>query len=569
MNKAAIPPGVIYQENIPITMRDGVILRANIMRPEAPGHFPAIVCRTPYGKAGLGCGQERFVYSGYVMVQQDLRGRYQSDGVWQSFSVDQTLDGQDGFDTLAWTAEQPWCNGRIGTLGTSYCAWVQWQQARLRPPSLKAMVACSIPTEIYGVDWPGAFRIGRRFHWWLTTMNPDLRRRAGAPPPHTPAEAREIWEEIEKGRLLYLLPPADICNFLEAPLADEAAAWLKNPAKPRWHFNEAHHEIDVPYLDVSGWFDHCNDTIHHLAGMQKNARTALAREQSRLIIGPWNHMGLGKQKQGSMDFGPEAAFDLTGIYLRWFDYWLKDEQNGIPQTPTVQYFMLGTNGKNCWRHTDTWPPKNTRPLKFYLRSNEKDRAVTGSLSTTPETVSQPPDTYRYDPRNPVDTLWSPSFFTEPGDRRKLKHRSDILRYATPPLEDAIEIAGEPVMVLYAASSAIDTDFFVRLIDREPNGRELEICYGFVRARHRHSFEQEDFLTPGEVTEFRLQLGPTACRFAPGHRIQIEITSSDFPNHDRNHNTGGNDLFETELIIADQQIHHTPTFPSQIILPQLT
>ncbi|MCD6362370.1 MAG: CocE/NonD family hydrolase [Armatimonadetes bacterium] len=554
--------GIIEELDVEVPMRDGVILRANVFRPDAPGKFPGLLMRTPYGKGGRG-GYARHVRAGYAVVAMDSRGRYTSDGQYANFVVEHTGDAEDGYDSVEWLAAQPWCDGNVGTFGASYCAWMQWQLARLRPPSLKAMCAYTIPLEVTGVDWWGSFRPGRRLHWWLTTIAPDLRRRAGMPPPHTPAEAREIWHEIEHGRWLYMLPYMDFCDFLPEPLATQAREWLDDPARPVWKFAEAHHEIEVPNLDFSGYFDHCNESMLHLPGMQKNARTAVAREQTKLIIGPYNHGGFGKRKLGDIDFGPQAEFDLTDIMLRWFDHWLKGIDNGVDREPACRYFVMGSGE---WKSAGTWPPEDTGEMTLYLGSDGSARPVSecGSLSADgPE--GDEPDEYVYDPRNPTPTLWSPSLFTLPSDRRRLEHREDILYYCTEPLEEEVEVVGYPEVVLYAASSAPDTDFFARLVDEDPEGIALEICYGMVRARHRNSWHEEELIKPGRVYEYRIKLGATACRFLKGHRIRLEVCSADFPNHDRNHNTGGDDLRETELVPARQQVFHSAEYPSRLIM----
>lgn len=555
--------GIVTELDVPMPMREGTILRGNVFRPDAPGPFPALLVRTPYGKAAA--GYERYVRAGYVVVSQDTRGRYASDGEFTVFTVSDTGDAEDGYDSIEWLARQPYCNGNVGTLGASYCAWMQWQQAKLRPPSLKAMCAWSIPPELTGVDWCGAFRPARRIRWWLTTIAPDLRRRRGLPPPHMPAEANHLWNEQEHGRWLGFLPWLDIARYLPEPLASQVEDWLRHPARRSWRIDEAYAEIDVPNLDFSGWYDHCGGTMAHLQGMQRYGRTALAREQTKLILGPWNHTGIGARKVGEIDFGPQAAVDLPDLIIRWFDHWLKGVDNGVEDEPPVRYFVMGAG---LWKTAATWPPPVDRETCLYLSSHgdAHEPAGSGALTKARPPVAQPPDTYRYDPRDPVPTLWTRELFTVPSDRRALDYRRDILRYRTAPLTEDLEVVGYPEVTLYAASSAPDTDFFARLVDEPPEGPAVDVCYGMVRARHRHSWEREEFLTPGEVTEFPIRLGATACRFQRGHRLLLEITSSDFPNHDRNHNTGRNDLADAELRPADQRVFHTPQYPSRLVLP---
>ena len=556
------PFGIIVERDVETRMRDGVILRANVFRPDAPGKFPALLTRTPYGKGDA--GMDRYVRSGYVFVKQDSRGRYSSDGDYVPFTVENTGDAEDGYDTVEWLAQQPYCNGKVGTTGPSYNGWMQWQLAKVRPPHLVAMCAYTIPLEVTEVDWWGSFRPGRRVRWWMTTMAPDMRKREGLPKPHTPGEATKIWDELEHGRWLGFMPWLDLSKYLPKRLAKYADDWLRHPNRRPWKFGEVHSEVDVPNLDFSGWYDHCGGTMQHLGLMQKNARTENARTQCKLIIGPWNHGGFGKRKIGEIDFGPSAQFDIEDVIVRWFDYWLRGVDNSMDREPTVRYFVMGS----CqWKTADTWPPQAKREAVYYMSSSGSANPVEDSgLLTETRPGGEPCDTYTYDPHDPVPTLWTRSLFTVPSDRRQLEHRQDILYYRTPPLEEEMEVVGYPRVVLFASSSAPDTDFFARLVDEDPNGPAIEICYGMVRARHRDSYDSEQLLTPGQVTEFNIKLGPTACRFLKGHRIRLEITSSDFPNHDRNHNTGRNDLADTELAPAVQEVFHSGEHASRILLP---
>jgi len=554
--------GIIVETDVSVPMRDGVVLRANVFRPDAAGQFPGLLVRTPYGKGAE--GYERYVRAGYVVVTQDTRGRYASEGDFVPFSVEDTGDAEDGYDSVEWLSQQPYCNGKVGTMGCSYNAWMQWKLAPLRPPHLKALCAYSIPVELTEVDWPGAFRPARRVHWWMNTIAPDLRRRKNLPGPHTPEEARKIWHELEHGRWLTFMPWLELPRYLPKGLAEYAEDWLCHPNRKAWRFAEAHHEVEIPNLDFSGWFDHCNGSIGHLSGMQRNARTETARKQSKLVIGPWNHVGLGQRKSGDLDFGPQAQLDLDGMIVRWFDHWLNGMENGVDREPSVRYFVMGSSK---WKVASTWPPEGKERAVWYLGSSGDANQVTGSgrlIEATPGD-KEPCDSYVYDPNDPVPTLWTRDLFTAPSDRRSLEYRKDVLYYCTAPLEEEVEVVGNPQVVLYASSSAPDTDFFARLVDEAPEGPALEICYGMVRARHRNSLDREELLTPGEVTEFRITLGPTACRFLKGHRIRLEITSSDFPNFDRNHNTGGNDLAEKELVSARQAVFHSKEYPSHLMV----
>ncbi len=558
--------GTITEENVDVPMRDGTLLRANVYRPDSSEEFPAILERTPYGKhradGSVPAGYRRLVRAGYVIVNQDTRGRYDSQGEYTPFCVEETGDAEDGYDTVEWLAAQPYCNGKVGTMGASYNAWMQWMLARLRPPHLVAMCAFSIPVELTDLDYPGAFRAARRVHWWFTSISPDIRKRRGLPPPHTAKKAREIWDHIEASRWLYFMPWGQLPQFLPQGLAEHVDGWLSNPTARPWKFDEAHEEIEVPNLDFSGWFDHCNGTIEHLSGMQQHATTQMARESSKLVIGPWSHASLGERSTGEFDFGPQASVDMQDEIIRWFNYWLKGIENGTCALPAVRYFVMGSNR---WRSADTWPPDGDRNVVYFLDSDGDAGDVNGTGRLERGRAGNgPQDGFTYDPKNPVPTLWTERLFTVPSDRRSLEYRNDILYYRTPPLEEEVEVVGNPKVVLFASSSARDTDFFARLVDEDPSGPALEVSYGMIRARYRNSMDREELLTPGEVTQFDISLGPTACHFNKGHRIRLEITSSDFPNFDRNHNTGRNDLMEADMQPAEQRIYHTQELGSRLI-----
>lgn len=547
---------VIIEQNIEMPMRDGTILRANICRPAASGRYPALLSRTPYGKDQPE-PNNRFARAGYVVVSQDVRGRFDSDGEFVPFYTPATHAAEDGYDSVEWVAKQPWCDGNVGTMGVSYVAWTQWMLAKLCPPHLKAMNACSIPPDNFQVDYTGSYRPARRAHWLLASMAPDVRRRRGGPPPHTHDEAYQIWDEIERGRWLDILPWSKVLDHLPPELAKPFGHYMANPTQPIWRIDETYGEIEVPNLDITGWHDHCNATISHLTGMQRYGRTKTARQQSRVIIGPWNHVTLGQRKVGAIDFGPSAQMDVTDLQMRWFDHWLKGLDNGIDRQPAVQYFVMGSGN---WKSAGTWPLPEEKQQVLHLHSE-------GKLVIDKPAGDQTEDCYTYDPDNPVPTLWGPMYFTEPANRRTLDYRNDILRYHTKPLTEDWEIIGKPEVVLFAASSAPDTDFFARLVDEDPQGVAVDVSYGMIRARHRNGLNCNDPLIPDQITEFCIPLRPVACRFVKGHSIRIEITSSDFPNFDRNHNLGRNDLYDAELAVAKQRVIHSTKYPSRLVMPR--
>lgn len=554
---------VQVERNVAVPMRDGVVLRANVYRPDASGPHPVLLIRTPYGKDGL--KPERYAEAGYIVVTQDARGRFASDGHFESFYRFDTHDAEDGFDTVEWAAKLPGSTGKVGTFGSSYNAFLQWRLAPLRPPALVTMAASSIPARLTELEAPGTWRPARRLHWWFCTMSPDMLRRSGAPGPHTSAAAAKVWRDGEAQKLLDFRPWLELPVRVCADETEAMQAWLRQPHLDPWKLDEKAGEIAVPNLDIVGWFDHCNGVFDLYRAMVREGRTEVARKGQRLIVGPWNHARRGVRKQGEIDFGPAAALDIAQTEIRWFDHWLKGVDNGVDREAPVRIFVMGAN---VWRDEAAWPPARGQAHVLFLDSGGKANTPAGDGRLVSRVPAAAADHYRYDPRDPVPTLWGASSFTTPADQRPLAERRDILVYQTPPLESALEVIGDPEAVLYAASAARDTDFFVRLIDVAPDGTSVDVASGMVRARYRDGLDKPALLTPGAVTEFRIRLRPTANEFRAGHRIRLDVTSSDFPNYDRNHNTAADQNADARLEIAGQTVHHGGQHRSRLILPAI-
>lgn len=548
---------VVVEENVPAAMRDGVILRANVCRPDRGGPYPVLVTRTPYGK---GKGFARYVQAGYIVVCQDARGRYASDGTYESFLRFQTHDAEDGYDTVQWAARLPNSTGKVGTFGTSYCAFYQWRLAPLRPPALVAMSAHSIPGRYTDLEGPGTIRPGRRLRWWLSTMGPDIRRRAAG--AGTKALTRPDAEEIEKW--LWFVPWLQLPPMVFEHETEAMHDWLNHPHLDPWKLDEGCREIAVPNFDVIGWHDHCNGDALLYRSMAATAKTEIARTKTRILIGPWGHSTLGKRRFDNIDFGPEAQVDLVAEDIRWFDFWLQGKTTGIDQEPPVRIFVMGDNR---WRGEPEWPLSRARTETVYLTSGGQANTPAGNgqlVAQSPEAGGS--DQYVYDPRHPVPTLFAKGAFTAVADQRRLADRQDILVYQSEPLQERLEVTGNPTVELYAASSAPDTDWFVRLIDVEPDGLARDLCMGMVRARYREGLDNPKLLPPGEVVKYTIRLGPTSNAFLPGHRIRLDVTSSDFPNYDRNHNTAADQNADAELVPATQTVHHGGARASCVRLP---
>ena len=553
---------VKVERNVAVPMRDGVILRANLFRPDRGGPYPVLVMRTPYGKRNGGV--DRYVKAGYIVVSQDARGRYDSDGKWESFMRFKTHDAEDGYDTVEWAAKLPGSNGKVGTFGASYNAFLQWRLAPLRPPSLVAMAAFSIPARYTDLEGPGTIRPGRRLNWWITSMSPDMRRKSGREGIQSRTEMRKLWFGGDSKKWLNTLPYLDLPRNVFEDETEFVRYWLKNPHTDPWKLHEGVKEVTVPNLDIIGWYDHCNGDMLLNKTMMSEAKSDVARKGSRTIIGPWAHVGRGKRGYGNIDFGPNAKLDSVELEIRWFDYWLKGKQNGIDKLAPVRIFVMGDNQ---WRDEQHWPLKRAKQKVFYLTSNENANTPAGDgklVASKPERDQQ--DRFTYDPNVPVTSLHGAALFTIPTDQRPLAKRKDILVYQSEKLKQRIEVTGNPVVELYAASSAPDTDFFIRLIDVAPDEVARDVSLGMVRAKYRNGLDKPSLIKPGEVVKYEIRMNPTSNAFLPGHRIRIDITSSDFPNYDRNHNTAADQNADGTLKKAEQTIHHGGLQATRILLP---
>ncbi len=556
------PLKVKIERNVPVPMRDGVVLRATVFRPDRGGPYPVLVMRTPYEQRRYGLSH--LARAGYIAVAQDARGRFLSDGEWESFVRFETHDAEDGYDTVEWAAKLPGSNGKVGTFGGSYNAFLQWRLAPLRPPSLVCMFSYSVPARYTDLEGPGTIRPGRRLHWWVTSMTPEMRRRSGREGELSKDALKQRWDDGESEKWFHFLPYLDLPREVFEEETEAYHYWLKHPHTDPWKLDDGVKEIIVPNLDVIGWHDHCNGDLRLNRAMANEAKSEVARQGSRTIVGPWAHVGRGERRFGNINFGPEAVLNINDLHIRWFDYWLKGKKNGIGEMTPYRIFVMGDNQ---WRDEQHWPLKRAREKVFYLTSNGQANtpAENGRLiAVRPDETAQ--DRFTYDPNDPVPTLPLETTFQVPSDRRPLAGREDILVYQTPPLTERIEVTGNPSVELHASSSAPDTDFFVRLIDVSPNGLAREVSLGMVRARFRNGVDKPDLIEPGEVVRYTIRMDPTSNAFLPGHRIRLDVTSSDFPNYDRNHNTAAEQNADPTLRVADNAVHHGGVYTTKISLP---
>jgi putative CocE/NonD family hydrolase len=550
---------VIVERNVPVPMRDGTILRADVHRPDRGGPYPVLVRRTPYGKGG---NFSQFVEAGYIVVSQDIRGRFASEGVAQTPHErwEDKTECEDGYDTVEWAARLPNSTGKVGTFGSSTLAGLQWKLASFAPPSLVAMVARSMLAR-RSDQFPS--RIPRPYIVLLARhiiSTPERLRRSNYPGVHRRWEAQKLWDEGGSEKWINFLPLAD---FPREPPREQSGDVVAGDRYVEWKLYEGCKDIVVPNLEITGWYDFCNNDILFFRTMVSEAKTQVAREGSRIIIGPWAHAGTSR-RVSSFDFGPNAEFDVIAAQIRWFDYWLKGIQNEVDKDPPVRIFVMGDNE---WRNEQRWPLERVKERVLFITSGGHANTPNGDGRLVQQEPGQKgKDQYLYDPEDPVRTLFNPESHLYPFDLRPLAKREDILVYQGDPLAERMEVTGNAVVELYASSSAPDTDWFVKLIDVDPNGLARNISEGVVRARYRLGLDKAEFIELDEVVKYTIRMGPTSNAFLPGHRIRLDITSSDFPNYDRNHNTATDQRVDAKLVTANQTIYHGGEQTTRIILP---
>lgn len=564
--------------NVPVPMRDGVVLFADVYRPAGPGPYPTLLQRTPYDKQNTGASAPfilRAAGSGYAVVVQDVRGRFESEGRFDAF----VNERQDGYDTLEWLVAQPWCNGDAGMFGGSYVGLTQWQAALSGHPALK-VIAPAITAADYHAGWAyqgGAFELGFNLSWTMGALavNTVLRKRKEDPGAEAAFQALLTGADTLPQEFTRLpLAGHDILSEF-APYYDN---WANHPAYDDFWANldvsTRYDTLNVAAFNIGGWYDiFLKGTIDNFTGMRATGPAAL-RDRQRLTIGPWNHGGLSRGNPiGDYDFGTRstgAVIDMDGVQLRWFDRQLRGIEKDRERESPVRLFVMGSNQ---WRDEQEWPLARTEWQEWFLHSRGRANTLNGDGALSRESpASEPPDSYVYNPRNPVPTLGGAlccnAVFTMGGayDQRPTEAREDVLVYTTPPLDQAVEVTGPVKLILHAISSAPDTDWTAKLVDVEPCGYARNLTDGILRARYRDSMREGTPITPGEVIEYEVDLWSTSNTFLPGHRIRLEVSSSNFPRFDRNPNTGELPGRSTEMMSALQTIFHSSEHPSRLVLP---
>lgn len=559
---------IILENLVPIRMRDGVTLYADVYRPAKEGKYPVLVSRTPYSTERAPSAYANGVFfsrRGYAYVYQDVRGRHESDGKWEPFRN----DIEDGYDTIEWAAQQPWSNGKVGMEGGSYLGHVQWRAAMSLPPHLVTIFPAVASTSLYHnwITLNGGWRLSFNFGWGPVRQESRIMQNTG---PHTMDGGPET---ISFDRMLWHLPLMDM-QKLAGRNAQFYRDWIQHPDYDDYwkaiNAEEVFEKIPIPVHTLGGWFDiFSQGSLNGYVGMSHRGGNPIAREKSHMIMGPWGHGP--SQKIGELDFGPEANISEPAAALRWFDYWLKGIDDGIGKEPPVTIYVMG---RNQWRHENEYPLARTEYKKLYFHSGGNANADRGDgrLSWDPPGASETkPDHYRYDPDHPVPSLGGNNCCgtptaAGPRDQRPIENRGDILVYTSDFLDQDVEITGPVKVVLHAASDAPDTDFVAKLIDVMPDNKSYNMAEGIVRARYRESLSKPQLLEAGKIYEFTIDLIGTSNVFLKGHRIRVDITSSHFPQFDRNPNTGEPFGTSARVRVANQTIHHSAAHASYILLP---
>ena len=564
-SRAADRYEVAVERDVQVKMRDGVVLRADIFRPKADGKFPVLLERTPYNKQGEDIGW-RAAPRGYVVIVQDVRGRYTSEGEWYPFKN----ESNDGYDTVEWAAALPYSNGKVGMFGGSYVGATQMLAAIAHPPHL-AGICPEVTASNYHDGWTyqgGAFEQWFNESWTSglaqDTFNRKVQRSTNA--------LNGIWKLPLSAYPLFVPGPSE--SDSTAALAPYFLDWLSHPSYDdfwkRWSIEDHFSEIQVPSLHIAAWYDiFLGGSIRNYIGMKAQAANEDAKRGQRLLVAIGGHAGSGR-KIGDVDFGDAADLNIDDLILAWYDYLLKGVQNEFATNKPVKLFVMGTNE---WRSEEDWPLARAVATKFYLHSSGKANSLRGdgSLSTTAPR-SESPDQYVYDPANPVPTAGGPlccdSQHLAPGprDQRPVEDRDDVLVYSTPPLTKDLEITGPLSLEIFVKSSAVDTDFTGKLVDVGPNGFAQNLTEGIIRARYRDSQEKPELMNPGQLYKLKIDLWATSNVFRKGHILRLEVSSSNFPRFDRNLNSGFEQNVSLQTVPARNSIYHDDQHPSALIVP---
>ncbi len=555
----------VLEKNVPVPMRDGVVLRADVMRPGKSGKLPVLVYRTPYGKAAAEQEYVTFKHAaerGYAVVIQDVRGRYHSDGDFRPYEN----EGRDGYDTIEWAASQPWSNGAVGTFGLSYPGAVQWLAAVQSPPHLKAMIPAmtfSTPQNFFyaGGTWDMSW-----IEWIWDNIAWDTRAKKNLPGPRTYEEALAAWKK-EGSNMLETLPLLDLKPLQQ--VAPYYFDWLRHPPEDRWwnwsELRDKYSRTHAAVLNLSAWYDDNygpEGATTNYAGLLK-AREGDKDARTHLLLGPWVHGvdNTEKTRSGEREFGPTAAIDYDEVVLRWMDHYLKGTDNGVDRERPVRYFVMG---RNQWRDADQWPPA-ARAMPAFLAPKTSGTSL-GRLQTTPVDNKDSFSEFVSDPASPVVNSYNSS---GAHDYRKLADRADVLTFDSAVLQEDTEVTGPIKARIFVSCDCLDFDLWVRFLDVSPDGTAINLMtpgLDVLRASYRDLSRGRQLLSPGKIYELKLENLITSNVFPQGHRIRLQISASFTPNFSRNLQSGESEVNSAEMKRAHIRVFHATTHPSQVVLP---
>ncbi len=572
------PCAVAKQTDVPATMRDGTILRADIYRPKLKDPVPVILMRTQYGKSSAQVKPSRFQTPGwfashcYLVVVQDVRGQGASDGIFTEFGN----DGNDGYDTVEWAAGIPGSTGKVGMYGSSYVGATQWLAATTTPPHLTTIVPSNTASDYYD-GWTyegGAFRLGFVLPWAIETIATTAAKNRGDEAAVEQLEAADKERDRWLNFLPYQdLPPMQPGNPHVAPWYFE---WIRHSTRDeywkRWSIRDRYENVKVPVLHFEGWYDaFLRGGLENFAGMSARGGSPEARRHQRIVIGPWDHLAWGRETSSPSPLlkspGTGASSPVNELQLAWFDHFLKGTDNGVASgSPRVDYYLMGADR---WKNAPAWPLPQTNWTVYHLGGPGAKHEGRLSNSASPH---DPPDTYRYDPANPVPSAGGHSCCAADSapegryDQTTVEQRPDVLTYTSEPLTTETEVTGPISVDLWAASSAPDTDFTAKLVVVQSDGAAVNLNNGVVRTSLAQSLSELRPIAVGQPHRYRIDVWPVSYQFRVGERIRLEISSSDFPQYAPNPNTGAPFGQNSELRTARQTILHDAAHPSTLTLP---
>jgi hypothetical protein len=554
---------VVVERNVPAKMRDGATLRADIYRPKVEGKFPVLLVRTPYDKTGETSFGLKGAARGYVVIAQDVRGRFTSEGEWYTFKN----ESQDGYDTVEWAAALPYSNGKVGMFGGSYVGATQYLAAIAKPPHL-AGICPTVTASNYHDGWTyqgGAFEQWFNESWSTGLAMNTMRRRV-----------EQGGDAIGGTKTLPLADYVVLGAPSAAGIAPYFTDWLAHPNFDaywkQWSIEDHYGQIQVPVLSFGAWYDiFLGGTLRNYQRLKTEAGTEAAKHGQRLVVYVGGHAGgSSSRKVGAVDFGEKLPIDEDEMTLRWYDSLFKGQANGVENEKPVKIFVMG---RNEWRDEDDWPLARAKSTRYYLHSTSgaNGLAGNGTLSTTTP-GEEKPEQFIYDPSDAVPTIGGPLCCGAlptgigPEDQRPAEARADVLVFTTPAFAKDFEVTGPVALDLYVSSSAVDTDFTGMLVDVWPNGFAQNLTSGILRMRYRNSQEKPELLNPGETYHVTVDLWATSNVFLAGHKLRLEVSSSNFPRFDRNLNTGEIQARGTRMVRATNVIFHDKAHPSALILP---